>query len=166
VSNGDAVVVSLTSRNWLLEGHSALGWINAISADFDGLAGVMPGLVTPQARREMLDLYWADPDDITLRCGYASRKAVQYAGHRPWTWTVNLVQKCVGGWLYVNGMLLRAGIKATEVTFSDWLDAAYVTLWEGSSEDARKKLEIEMRMPRKGMPMVMRKSDLEAFAAD
>lgn len=160
----DAVQVVVAERVWTVDGGSALGWVNAIAVDFTGLAGVLPGLV--QERADMIGLYHADPEDVTRRCRIAARKAIERASRRRWSWTVNLVEKAHGGWLYVNGMLLLSGLDAAEMSFANWLDAAYYALWRESSEDGRKKLELELNMPRRGASMLMRKADLEAFAAD
>lgn len=117
----------------------------------------------------MHHLALSDPD-IERRWLNAARVAVGRASGRDWWWTVNLCRKAIGGWAYINGSLLLAGVSARTMPFGDWLDACYMLLWRGGDENARVKLDIELSVPPAGVVVRQSKQQKEqmlaAFAAD
>lgn len=165
------VHVTLLGRSWELVGHTAADWIGGIGWDLEQLLGVMPGMLHPDQLWDLLELSWGreDFDQRLLRCAQA---AIGRASGREWVWAYNLSRKCLQGWPYFNGALLGRGVRADQVHFGDWLDAAYMLLWERSDESDRKALDFELLLPPKHMAAAAPMSSqatrkmLEAFAAD
>ena len=163
------VTVTLLGQRWRLSGHSAVDWIGGIGWDVDGLLGIMPGMVAGEQVEQLLDLSWEHADiDTRLLC--AAQAAIGKAAGRDWIWAYNLSLKCLHGWQYFNGVMLRHGVRAEEVSYPDWLDAVYMLLWERSDESDRKALDFELMLPPKNMHAVPSAASsrkmLEAFAAD
>lgn len=169
VTRPSQVTVTLLGRTWLLSGHSAADWIGGIGWDVDTLLGVLPGMVVAQQLEELFDLSW-EHEDLSTRLLYAAQAAIGKAAGRDWIWAYNLSRKCLQGWPYFNGILLGRGIRADQVAYPDWLDAAYMLLWERGDESDRKALDFELLLPPKNMSVVASAASsrkmLEAFAAD
>lgn len=154
---------------WPLEAQTARDWIGAIAWDFDGLAGVFPGLIGDEQLDLMVELTTSDPG-IMSRWGQCAEEAVQQASGRDWWWAKNLCHKSIQGWTMINGFLVRQGVVAASLTFPDWLDACYTFLWERGDDNGRAALDLELSMPPKGRPLKQSpeqvKTMLAQFAAD
>lgn len=163
------VEVECFHRQWTLYPATAYDWLGLVGADLEHLTGVLPGGVAEDQCEEMLllSMQFDDRDD---RWANAARVALGRAGGRDWWWVLNLSRRCLQGWPYINGRLLRQGISARATPLPDWLDAAYMLLWEGQDDQGRTLFDIELnRVPR---DMVVKRSFEqiramgEAFAAD
>jgi hypothetical protein len=155
--------------SWDIRHGNALDWIQAVAADVKGLSGVFPGMIGDDGAAAMLDLLLTLPD-AEQRRERTARKVLGRAGGRDWWWTCNLIGKIVGSWTYVNGMLIREGVKASEHSLPDWLDAAYTRLWEGCDDQGRVAFETELMIPPAGVrvaaTLAEQKRGALAFAAD
>ena len=154
---------------WTLYPDSAYDWLGLVAADLEHLTGVLPGAVAVDQCEDMfrVALSFDDRDD---RWANAARVALGRAGGRDWWWVRNLSKRCLQGWPYINGRLLNQGIRARDLPFPDWLDAAYMMLWDAQDDKGRTLFDIELnRMP----PNIAVRRDFtqiqamaEAFAAD
>ena len=114
-----------------------------------------------------VSLQFPDRDD---RWANAARVALGRAGGRDWWWVRNLSKRCIQSWPYINGRLLREGVSARTVAYCDWLDAAYMLLWDGQDDKSCTLFDLELnRMPqgvavRRDFAQIQ--SMAEAFAAD
>lgn len=113
----------------------------------------------------MRDLAMPCPD-ADRRWLNAARVAVGRGGGRDWWWTVNLVRKSLGGWPYINGKLLLAGVSAHHTPFPDWLDACYMLLWGNGDEGGRTKLDLELSLPPAGVGIRQSRAAKEKMLAD
>jgi hypothetical protein len=132
------------------------------------MCGIFPGLVRGRDAADMMDL-WLDVPDMQRRCINVSRVALSRESGREWFWAYNLIKECWGSWPYLNGMLVRQGVRADREPLADWLDAAYTLLRELLDEKARLALESRLRqVPRgvKARPVMSSRQDLMGFAAD
>lgn len=164
----ESITVNFHDRHWPLQGRTASDWLGAIAQDFTTLAGVFPGLIAEADLDDMYELaLGADVADRWFEC---AQQALGWAGGRDWWWTVNLAKMCLGGWIFINGKLIRQGVRADEIRLPDWLDAAYSLLYEGRDETERSKLDIELSMRPVGIKVKQsgqaKRKMLEAFAAD
>jgi hypothetical protein len=140
-----------------------------VGFDVDGLAGVFPGSIGDGDVDAMYHLALSDPD-IERRWRNAARVGVGRGGGRDWWWSVNVIRKALGGWQYINGKLLLAGVSARHLPLPDWLDACYMMIWSGCDEQGRVKLDLELSMPPVGTAIRQsrqaRQKMLADFAAD
>lgn len=154
---------------WSLYPDRAYDWIGLVAADFDTLAGVFPGAVVDDQCERLFQL-GLQHEDRDRRWANAARVALGRAAGRDWWWAANLIKRCIQGWPYINGMLLRQGVSAYTLPLPDWLDAAYMLMWQGCDDTGKVKLDLELQRAPAGV--VVRQSDaqvkasLEAFAAD
>lgn len=158
--------MSFAGSGWSLQASTAADWLGAISQDFDNLSGVFPGLVSDEDLDRMSDLI-RDVSQLDMMPEVA-RKVVQAAGGRDWWWTVNLARKAVAGWIYVNGVLVRQGVRVDSTNLPDWLDACYTWMYERLDENGRIAMDIELGLAPKGVRQGARQTRqmLEAFQAD
>lgn len=152
--NFDGLWVRAFGRDWEIPGVSASEWIKALRVDDEHLAGVFPGLVEDSGVDQMLGL-WLEFDDADLRCELAARRLLGRAAGIDWIWAWNLMQLCLRGWLFINGMLLRQSVRASEMSLSDWLAAAYTLIYESKDEAGRVALETELMTPPRGVRLVI-----------
>lgn len=162
----EQVHVSYAGRSWELEATCAADWIGAIIFDTDSLAGVFPGLIRDDDVEAMSTLL-QDPENLP-GLQETARSVVQAAGGRDWWWTVNLIKRVIGQWIYVNGILVRQGVRADGIGLPDWLDACYTWLWERSDENERVALDAELSWAPKGVRHSKRQIEqmVADFAAD
>ena len=117
----------------------------------------------------MYHLALSDPD-VERRWLNAARVAVGRGGGRDWWWCVNLTQKSLQSWPYINGKLLLSGVRARDMSWPDWLDACYMLLWGNCDEQARIKLDLELSLPPAGIAIrqsaTEKRKMLADFAAD
>lgn len=154
---------------WDLYPDTAYEWLGLVGADLEGLTGILPGAVCEDQCEAMLrvSLQFPDRDD---RWANAARVALGRAGGRDWWWVRNLSKRCIQGWPYINGRLLREGVSARTVAYCDWLDAAYMLLWDGQDDKSRTLFDLELnRLPagvavRRDFTQI--KTMAQAFAAD
>jgi len=143
--------------------------VGAVGFDMDNLAGVFPGSIGDDDVDAMYHLAMSDPD-IDRRWRNAARVGVGRGSGRDWWWSVNLIRKALGGWPYINGKLLLAGVSARDLPLPDWLDACYMMIWSGCDEQNRIKLDLELSMPPAGVALRQSKAAkvkmAESFAAD
>lgn len=104
--------------------------------------------------------------DIDRRWLNAARVAVGRGGGRDWWWSVNLARKALGGWQYINGKLLLAGVSARDMPLPDWLDACYMLLWGNCDEKGQIKLDLELTLPPAGVAIRQSKAAKEKMLAD
>lgn len=162
----EQIHVAFAGTTWQLQATTAADWLGAIAIDFEGLSGVFPGLVADDDLDDMSQLL-LDPD-LHEPMREVARKVVQAAGGRDWWWTVNLARRVMGQWIYINGFLVRQGIRADGIGLPDWLDACYTWLWEHRDENEKTVLDMELGMPPKGMKLdgTQVRKMLADFAAD
>lgn len=164
-----SVTVTCFEQPWELSLNNAYQWVGALGWDLDTLTGIFPGSIAD----DDLDSMWAASvqyHDADRRWLNAARVALGRGSGRDWWWALNLSKRCLQGWPYINGILLRQGVNAQQLGFPDWLDAAYSLLWERADEEGKMKLDLELSMLPVGVairrsPQQTRKM-LEAFAAD
>lgn len=146
--------VTAFGRAWTIEEMPAFVWIGAFRDDPDHLAGIFPGLVDDEGVDHMLSL-WLEFGDASQRCELAARRLLGRAAGMDWVWAWNLMRLCLRGWLFVNGMLLRQSVRATELPLNDWLMAAYTLIYESKDEAGRVALEAELSTPPRGVRLVI-----------
>jgi hypothetical protein len=134
------------------------------------MSGVFPGFLGTSDAAWMVD-QWLEVPDMQKRCINVARVALGRASGREWFWAYNLIKECAASWPYLNGMLTRQGVRASDETLADWLDAAYTLLRELMDDKERKALELRLRkIPRDAVaPVRIAKStraELMAFGAD
>lgn len=126
-------------------------------------------MVTDEGVDHLLSL-WPQFDDADLRCELAARRLLARAAGMDWVWAWNLVRLCLRGWVYINGMLLRQSVRASELSLSDWLMAAYTLIYESKDEAGRVALETELMTPPRGVrlivPAAVQHQGALAFALD
>lgn len=131
----------------------------------ENLHGIMPGLIADDDLEPMLSLVESCPD-IADRWWHAARTALGRGGGRDWWWTLNLSRRALGGWMYINGILLRQGIDAKAVSYPDWLDACYTMLWQGCDEEHQMKLDMELSMRPRGIVVAQSRQAVRKMLAD
>lgn len=129
-------------------------WIAALHGDPDHLTGIFPGLICDEGVDLLLSL-WLESDDADLRCELSARKLLGRASGMDWVWAWNLVRLCLRGWVFINGMLLRQSVHASQTSLSDWLMAAYTLIYEGRDEAGRVALETDLMIPPRGVRLVI-----------
>jgi hypothetical protein len=139
--------------------------VGAVGFDMDSLAGVFPGSIGDVDVDAMYHLALSDPD-IDRRWRNAARVAVGRGSGRDWWWSVNLIRKALGGWPYINGKLLLAGVSAAKLPLPDWLDACYMLMWSGGDEKGRIQLDLELSMPPAGVALRQSKQAKLKMASD
>lgn len=164
----EAITVNFHERLWPLQATTAFDWLGALAHDFSTLAGVFPGLIADDQLDDMFHMSLRE--DLGQPWFECAQQVLGWAGGRDWWWTLNLAKMCLGGWIFINGKLLREGVNASTCTLPDWLDAAYTLLYEGRDENERMKLDLELSMRPVGVKMKQsgeaKRKMLEAFAAD
>jgi len=83
---------------------------------------------------------------MQVRCLRVSRAALGRASGREWHRAANLIHECAGGWPFINGQLVREGVRADEERLDDWLDAAYTMIRDGMDTKARDAFEARLDM--------------------
>lgn len=163
------VSVNVGGKPFVLTASTAAQWLGAIALDPEGLYGIVPGLVGDDDLETMARLMTTHPD-IEDRWFYAARTALGRAAGRDWWWALNLSRKALSAWIYINGILLRQGIRASQMSYPDWLDACYTMLWQGGDEKTQTQLDISLSAKPAGIPVKQSsqavKEMLNAFAAD
>ena len=150
----DEHVVHAFKSSWPIQAVPASVWLQSLQRDVDGLAGIFPGLVCDDSVDSMLGM-WLECEDVDQRCVIAARRLLARAAGMDWVWAWNLMRLCLRGWVYVNGVLLRQGVRASEMSLSDWLMAAYTLIYEGRDEAGRVALESELSTPPRGVRLVI-----------
>jgi hypothetical protein len=165
---GRAVEVSAFGRVWKLPHAPALVWINSVRGEDNTFPYVFPGMVKRGDAWDMFD-NWMTVEDADRRCANAARKALQYASGREWWWTHNLINEAVSSWNGVNGKLVRQGVRASDESLPDWLDAAFTLMSEVMSEDDRATFHGRLILPPKNIKIAQSNAStraaLMAFAA-
>lgn len=163
------VPVRCFGRWWYLRDVPAIDWIMATGSD--DMAGVFPGLVDDGDGDALFRAVLALPD-MQQRCINVSRRALERGSGREWHWTLNFVNEVKKSWPYLNGKLVREGVRADRTRFPDWIDAAYTLLLELTSEKDREPLDRRLRKVPAGMagavtrPRMSTRAELLAFAKD
>lgn len=161
--------VTAFGRVWDIPAVPASVWLGALRRDPARLAGIFPGLIDETDIDSMLQM-WLDFDDADLRCELAGRKLLGRAAGMDWVWAFNLMQLTARIWIFLNGMLLRQGVNATQLSLSDWLSAAYTLIYESKDEAGRIALEAELATPPRGVrlhiPAAVQHQGAMAFALD
>lgn len=162
------VPVHCFGRTWWLQDVPAFTWIMAYKSD--EMSEVFPGLTDLDDAEDLYRL-WLDVPDMRRRAENVARVAFGRASGREWYWAGNLVDESLKSWTYINGMLVRQGVRATETSLPDWLDASYTLMRELMDEKGRTALDIRLRrIPRDALttmrPTFSNRSALLAFAAD
>lgn len=140
-----------------------MGW------DFTGLTGVLPGAIADEDLDDMWNVSRGslEPERHWLN---AARVAVTRASGRDWWWAVNLTQRCLQSWPYINGLLILQGVDAAAMRLPSWLDAAYMLLWQRTDQAGRDALDLELSIPPRGVSPAQAPAAtsnmLAAFAAD
>lgn len=162
----EQIHVVFAGTSWRLQATTAGDWMAAIAYDFTNLSGVFPGLVCDEELDSMYELI-RDQDQLA-RMPAIAQQVVQAAGGRDWWWTVNLIRKATAGWIYINGVLVRQGIRAGSTSLPDWLDACYTWMYERNDENGRIALDTELGLPPKGVKGSAKQTRemLAAFQAD
>lgn len=165
----ETVCVTILGRSWDLCPGTARDWIGALGYDPQHLTGIIPGRLQEHDVEDM----WAlakTHSDIDSRWLHAATAALGKAAGRDWIWAYNLTIQCLQGWQYINGMLLHKNVRADQLGYPDWLDAAYMLLWHKAEESDRKALDFQLGLPPKdvpvGTPPVAARKMMKAFAAD
>lgn len=162
------IEVTAFGSSWLLEDCSAYQWLGATGTDFDTLHAVFPGMVDVG----FLDALWerSHAGDFDKRCTLAARAALGRASGKDWWWAWNMTKKILSSWPILNGVMLRQGIRATQLPLADYMDAVYSLLQERGKDEDRMKLDIELQTLPAGVRVrqssAAKKAMLAAFAAD
>lgn len=162
------ITVTAFKQSWTLVDGPAYDWIGAAAMDLDHLSGVFPGLVA----EDHLDDLWAYvlSGDFDKRCELAARAALGRAAGKDWWWASNMIKKILSGWAVINGIMIREGVRAQDVSLADYMDAFYSLMWERSKEEDRLKLDVELNTLPAGVRVrqssAARKAMLARFAAD
>lgn len=159
------VVVTIGGRPFALDASCASHWLSALATDATNLYGIVPGLIADDDLEAMQELIEIHPD-IQTRWMHAARTALGRAGGRDWWWTLNLGKRCLGTWIYINGILLRQGVDAKRMGLPDWLDACYTMLWQNGDEENRMRLDMELSMRPKGVAVHQSKAAVVSMLAD
>lgn len=161
------VSVTVAGRVWQLREASARDWIGAVSWDLKLLSGVVPGMLRDDDLEDMADVMLQHPD-VGQRWMYAARVALGRGSGRDWWWSLNLIERSVKAWPYINGMLMLRGVRADTMPLPEWLDAAYMLLRENADEAGRKALDMELQLPPMGVaaPKAAVDKMLADFASD
>lgn len=133
------VDVHLGGRTFEIGKHSAADWLEVI---IDGrLHRVLPGWLDDGEAAiftEMfLDGYFGEEDIST-----ATLDAITVVGGRKHWWIFNILGQAVGAWSIINGALVRAGVKADEISLSAWTDAAYSYCVE-QMQDQKQRIQFD-----------------------
>lgn len=152
------------NREWTLYPDCAYEWLGLVAADMGQLTGILPGAVAMDQCEDMLRLALSF-DDRDDRWANAARVALGRAGGRDWWWVLNLSKRCLQGWPYVNGQLLHRGVSARQLPYADWLDAAYMLLWDRQDERGRIMLDMELNRVPQNIPVRRNWSQIQAAAA-
>lgn len=144
--------VSAFGVSWSVPGRPAADWIRALQRDPEHLAGIFPGLIADGAVDHMLAV-WLEYPDADRRCELAARKLLGRAAGMDWVWAWNLMRLALRGWIFINGMLLRQGVNAGELSLPNWLHAAFTLIYEGRDEAGRIALESELMSPPAGVAL-------------
>lgn len=145
-------------------------WLEQLLPDEVELWHIVPGLLEPAARaREAVT--------EAMLCGELSREGLEelvwevvgIAAGRDW-WTALVLlghAKAVGARDLVAGRLALAGVDATRVSFSAWLDAVYTIFLERLSSEQRQQFNAALIRPPRGTTEVKidRKRAVAAFQA-
>ena len=163
---GDDVWVKCHGRYWKLRSVPASTWIQAVlSTD---MAGIWPGLVRDRDAEQLYGL-WLTEDDMQNRAALVSRRALGRAAGREWHWAHNLIKEIDGSWTWLNGLLVREGVRADQTGLSDYLDAAFTLFSEKLKPDDFKAMETRLRKLPSGIitkPRMSSRDDLMKFAKD
>lgn len=161
--------VTAFGGHWPIPAVPASVWLKSLRHDSERLAGIFPGLIDEDHIDHMLRV-WLEVPDADLRCELAARKLLGRAAGMDWVWAWNLMRLCQRGWLFINGMLLRQGVNASQMSLSDWLAAAYTLIYESKDETGRVALEAELSIPPRGvrlhLPAAVQHQGALAFALD
>lgn len=145
----EQIHVAFAGAAWQLQATTAADWLGAIACDFDNLSGVFPGLIRDEEMDAMAELLrQPQPKDLLREIGCT---VVQAAGGRDWWWTVNLTRTALGNWIYINGILVRQGVRSNSIGLPDWLDACYTLLWERGDDNHKTALDIQLNRPPVGV---------------
>jgi len=160
----DRVYVGCFGFQWELYPDTAYQWLGVVAADMEQLSGVLPGAIVDDQCEAMLEASLRF-DDCEDRWVNAARVALGRAGGRDWWWVLNLSRRCLQGWPYVNGRLLRESVNARTLPYPDWLDAAYMLLWDGQDEKGRVLLDLELNRMPAGVAVKRSPEQVRAMAA-
>lgn len=152
-------------RAWTLRLSTAEQWFGAAGYDIEDLAGIFPGGLLDRDLDAMWEFALANPRDAQRRWRNTARVALGRAAGRDWWWALNLIKRCLGSWMYINGHMLLRGVDAAALPLATYLDAVYMAMWEPSKEEDRAKLDIELSMPPPDVPYRVSRQALEDFAA-
>lgn len=161
------VVVKCFGRYWQLRDVPASEWMAAaITPDH---AGIFPGLVDDDDAGDIFELFMVEPD-LQRRGARVAQKALERASGREWHWALNLIREIQGSWTHLNGLMVRDGVLASQVSLSNYLDAAYTVFGEKLKPDDFKAFETRLRrIPGTGFssrPRMSSREELMGFAAD
>lgn len=156
-------------RFWRIEAVPASTWLHAFDEDPQTLLGMFPGLISLEDADDMLARLMKIPDS-EVRCQRAARMLLRRGSGMEWVVAWNLMRLSRGIWLWLNGALVRQGVRASDESLPDWLNAAYTVLYESKDEKGRMAFETELTMPPKGEHLVVsaaaQRRAAMAFAAD
>ena len=165
-SRSDRLHVTGLGRLWTLDNPNALPWIHAaLSPD---MAGIFPGMVV-DAEQDLFELLMSHPE-ANVRCQRMARVALGRAAGREWHWAHNMIKESVGSWTHLNGKLVREGVRASDTSLPDWLDAAWTVFMELFDKKEQMSFQNRLRsIPATGdmvQPRMSSRADLMSFAAD
>lgn len=166
--SADLGVLAL-DRFWRIPAAPASTWLRAYDEDPDTLLGLFPGLIALDDAEDMLARLQRIPGSED-RCQRAARALLQRGAGMDWVIAWNLMRIVRGTWLWINGALVRQGVRAGTDTLADWLDAAYTLIYESRDQQGRLALETELTMPPRGEHLAVsaaaQRRAAMAFAAD
>lgn len=163
------VPVRCFGRWWHLADVPAVDWIMAAASP--DMAGVFPGLVDFEDGAELFRMCLSLPD-MQRRCANVSARALERAsGGREAHWVANFANEALASWPFLNGPMVRAGVRADATKFADWIDAAYSWLAESLVKKDKEALDNRLRRLPKGVagtakPRMSTRAELLAFAKD
>ena len=135
----------------------------------EDMSAIFPGLVADKDARDLYQV-WKTHDNVERRCRLTAQAALGRAAGREWHWAMNLIKESHQSWTYVNGKLVREGVRADQVPLHDWLDAAFTLFTEMYRADKNAAKAFEMRLRQipmgAGAARMSNRADLMAFAAD
>jgi len=138
--------VTVAGKEYRMEGRPAIDWLDTlISGDW---VTIIPGWFAADDEDEVLALLADDLIDVK-DLDETTKDALTVAAGRPWWWALSLIgyaSSDIHHWSRVNGRLMLAGVDASKISLSAWVDAVYavhIEHMDDNDEYTKFKMEID-----------------------